>query len=554
MINKLSLKVKLLFLCAALSGVSVVVGMIGHYTLGEVTNQFSFLAEKVFPKTRVATELYSEVRNYRLYLRTLATTEMAASEKVLAKIAKIEEGYAKLDKTYTDFGFIPGQKELYEKSAAQWLKIQDYGHKLVELYKAEKKDELAAHLKSEDALADTYRDAIDELLAFHKKIGESKVAGATLSASNGNKISYLTIICGAIFGMVSGFLFSTSIAKTLTHLAGGLFSGAENVATASEQISSASTQLSAAATEQAASLQETVAAVDEISSMIAKNAENANNSQAVAAKSRDAATNGKEVVEQMIQSMNEINVSTDEIKTQTENSNKEFAEVINVINEIGNKTKIINDIVFQTKLLSFNASVEAARAGENGKGFAVVAEEVGKLAQMSGNAAKEISDLLSGSVQKVETIVNNSKTQVEQLVSVSKTKVDSGLETALRCGGVLDEIVLNVSGLFNHVNEIAEASKEQSSGVQEISRAMAQLDQVTQQNTAASNQASSAGAQLTEQAQELHEMVRTLVKTVEGENAANSGDHSVHAKNVRTLKKPKAVSSNNDYSHTTKAG
>lgn len=538
MINKLSLKIKLLLLCSLLVGVSVIVGVIGHFTLTTVTEQYSFLIEKTFPKAAAVSELYSEARNYRLYLRTLAATELTSSEKTLEKIAKIETDYAKLDKLYTDLGFIPGQKEIYEKANGQWIKFQEFGHKFIELYKAGKTEELAAHLKTEGPIADVYRDAINELLAFHKNISEKKVAAASEDAAHGNKIATIAILCGAIFGMLTGFIFSRNISKTLNSLANGLFNGAEKVATASQQISAAGIQLSSAATEQAASLQETVAAVDEISSMVSKNAENANHSQAVASKSRDAATNGKEVVETMIQSMNEINQSTEEIRLQTESSNREIAEIINVINEIGNKTKVINDIVFQTKLLSFNASVEAARAGENGKGFAVVAEEVGKLAQMSGNAAKEISDLLNGSVQKVETIVNNSKTRVEQLVSVSKSKVDSGMETALRCGSVLDEIVANVSGLFSNVNEIAEASKEQSSGVQEISKAMSQLDQVTQQNTAASNEASLAGEQLTIQAQELHDMVKILVLTVDGKNSTHSQDSSNDSGNVTSFKKP----------------
>lgn len=102
----------------------------------------------------------------------------------------------------------------------------------------------------------------------------------------------------------------------------------------------------------------------------------------------------------MIHSITEISESNDRIMSQVADGNRKISEIVQVISEIGNKTKVINDIVFQTKLLSFNASVEAARAGEHGKGFAVVAEEVGNLAQMSGNAAKEISDMLNGSVSR----------------------------------------------------------------------------------------------------------------------------------------------------------
>jgi methyl-accepting chemotaxis protein len=136
----------------------------------------------------------------------------------------------------------------------------------------------------------------------------------------------------------------------------------------------AAEQLSQATTEQAASLEQTSASIHEMNSMVERNTENAKAAADKSGHSRDGALRGKDVVTKMMTAINEINDANSGIMSQIDESNVRMGEIITVINEIGSKTRVINDIVFQTKLLSFNASVEAARAGEHGKGFAVVAE------------------------------------------------------------------------------------------------------------------------------------------------------------------------------------
>jgi methyl-accepting chemotaxis protein len=218
----------------------------------------------------------------------------------------------------------------------------------------------------------------------------------------------------------------------------------------------------------------------------------------------------------MIQSMDAINASNNTIMQQVNRSNESMAGIVKVIEEIGSKTKVINDIVFQTKLLSFNASVEAARAGEHGKGFAVVAEEVGNLAQMSGNAAKEIGSMLEDSIQKVNQIVQETKASVEKLIAEGKETVESGSLVARQCGEVLEEIVHNVASVSSMAGEIASASQEQSRGISEITKAMGQLDQMTQQNAATSEECASAAEELSAQAESLKSSVGQLVQTING--------------------------------------
>jgi methyl-accepting chemotaxis protein len=307
--------------------------------------------------------------------------------------------------------------------------------------------------------------------------------------------------------------------------------GSSQVSQTANDVTGASYSLSEASTEQASALQETAASIEEINAMIKKSSENATRSQDVAGKSSEIAKRGKMAVDQMSEAINEINVSNESILRQISESNGQISEIAKVIAEIGNKTKVINDIVFQTKLLSFNASVEAARAGEHGKGFAVVAEEVGNLAQMSGNAAKEISEMLAASIKKVEAIVDETKMKVERLISDGRQKVQSGIVIAEQCGSVLNDVVVNVDELNVMVTEITVASHEQSQGVNEITKAMNELDQTTHANAATSQHVSGYANSLSEESKQMNEIVGELIYVVRGSGgSSSSGDRHVGEK------------------------
>ena len=343
------------------------------------------------------------------------------------------------------------------------------------------------------------------------------------------KVFYSTLAIVMLLASLGAYFFSESLSKRLKHIAENLAAGAEDVNGASDKINSSSVSLSEASTEQAAAIQETAASIDEVSAMVKKNAENANHSREISQKSRQAAENGQAAVQDVIHAIEEISQSNGEIMSQVHESNTKIEDIVHLISEIGNKTKVINDIVFQTKLLSFNASVEAARAGEHGKGFAVVAEEVGNLAQMSGNAAKEISDMLGSSIQKVETIVRETKSKVEVLVETGKSKVELGTQTAKRCSEALESILTTVQEVDSVVSEIATASKEQSQGVSEINKAMNQLDQTTQTNATVAQSSASASNELKSQAGSLKEVVSELLWLISGTSDGGTVQHTTRA-------------------------
>ncbi len=336
--------------------------------------------------------------------------------------------------------------------------------------------------------------------------------------------------------IVAGFL-SSSLARKISELARSLSERTLEVASAAQSISASSQNLSSSVSEQAASLQETASALEQMGSMIHSSSENAARSAEASKKSHELAGTGRDSMDQLIVAMSEIKSGSEVILERVDQGNAKITGIVNLIQEIGQKTKIINDIVFQTKLLSFNASVEAARAGEHGKGFSVVAEEVGNLAQMSGSAAKEISTLLDSSTQRVEEIVRETRSLVEQEARRGRDKVEKGTGVATHCREILEQIFEGTGSVQAMVTEISGATRQQSQGIQEINKAMSQLDQATQQNSSISQTGASAALQLTTQSEQLKKLVSELQAAVFGEQPRSS-DHPALSDVVANEKAP----------------
>jgi methyl-accepting chemotaxis protein len=246
-----------------------------------------------------------------------------------------------------------------------------------------------------------------------------------------------------------GQAFSAMVRK-LSLMIGEVRSGASALSSAASQVSATSQTLSQGTSSQAASVEETSATLEQLSSTITQNAENSRLTEQMATKgSQDAEESGRAV-----------------------------AETVEAMSSIAEKISIIEEIAYQTNLLALNAAVEAARAGEHGKGFAVVATEVRKLAERSQAAAKEIGGLASNSVK-----------------------------IAGRSGDLLKQLVPSIRKTAELVQEVSAASKEQSGGVSQMTKAMSQVDQVTQRNASAAEELASTAEELSSQALALQQLM-----------------------------------------------
>jgi methyl-accepting chemotaxis protein len=333
------------------------------------------------------------------------------------------------------------------------------------------------------------------------------------------KLGILTLGILIFMVFVVSYFVKRGVTSPLLKIAESLGETSSAVIKGSEETLETSDVLMQSNQEQASGLQETMSSLDEISAMIKRNAESATNSKDSSNTSKNVALSGKNTIDEMLVTINDISSSNKRITEKMNENNEQFMEFLKMIKEIGDKTNVINDIVFQTKLLSFNASVEAARAGEQGKGFSVVAEEVGSLANMSGKASEEISSLLEGSIQKVETIVQETKVTMESLMKEGSSKIESGISKTHECESALEQIMNNVNLVNDKVGEISVACVEQSQGVTEINTAMTRLNDVSTRNQTASKNASKSAKDLRGQADKLNEVIDNVQDLVSGSRA-----------------------------------
>lgn len=528
MLKNFSFKMRLLFLCFVMAMISITIATLSYKGLNDVITSNQRITDVVFPNFELINSMALTYRKVRIEIVTLGLPGLSKTDSDIAinsALASINE-YEELHKKYMQSQMINGEKEIYDELYSHWKNFRDIGEKAIALYHSGKPEDHAALAKifftDSPQSANLYSASMEKALKFHKE-NLDKYDDESNAISQKAKVTIIIIsIFGVVFSTIVGFIFATKVTNSINEIVKHLEGSAHQVSSAANQIASASEELSQATTEQAASLQETSSSIEEINSMVNANTENAKHSVDASSDSLHQAEKGKLVVEEMIKAISSINDSNNNIMEQINVSNSKMEDIVKVIGEIGQKTKVINDIVFQTKLLSFNASVEAARAGENGKGFAVVAEEVGNLAAMSGNAAIEISAMLDISMKKVEEIVKDSNEKMGKLVQEGKTNVDAGTRIAKDCGEVLNGIVTTVAGVSKSITQISSASQEQSQGVQEITRAIAQLDQVTQENTTNAAESAHSAESLSHEAQTLLNLVQNLVTTMEGELKQNT--------------------------------
>lgn len=483
-----------MIVCVLLTG-TLIVGAIGISKMAVINEALNEIVETKSVRVVLAKELEKEFLVAAFETRGLILEEDPAKVKTIAetldKQAKlIDSKVEALASIVTETGKADMVK--FKETLAEWRSV---GGEIEKLVAARQNKEAYAVQLRQRPIRLRGAEILKGVIERNEKEMKAAADETDVIYANARNLSIAMTLASILIGSAIAAFVLTGLSKAIGRVIENLSSGSQQVSEAASQIATSSEQLSEASTEQASSLEETVATIEEMTSMVTGNAANANQASQLSNATSDVATRGEQEIRALVGSMGEITAQS-----------KKIAEIINVI----------EDIAFQTNLLALNAAVEAARAGEQGKGFAVVAEAVRTLAQKSAEAAKDITDLIRDSVEKIE----------------------KGSLQAENGGKVLVEILESVKKVASINAEIAGASGEQANGITQISKAMNQLDQVTQVNAATSEEAAASAEQLSAQAVMLSNVVAELVIAVRGGSPDAVASSSSNVRSINASAKP----------------
>jgi len=459
--HKLSAKIKLVLAFAMVSALLGGVASFALYKMGTINDSLSTLTNRDVVGLHAAYEANVKLQQIRHCTRDalLAVTQDVMQAKKV-QLATLTAAFDVACKAVEPTLVAPEERAAYTVLKEESPRYFAGCLETIELALHDKHKEGVAAIHNNHALSSKMEEAMKALCELKTTIADRTAKASTATYNSASLMVIISILAGITVSLALGWLIARWFAKALLEVS----EIADSVAAASQQLASASEELASGAQEQASSLEETASSLEEITGTIQQNADNAQQANQLASSSHDVATKGGEVVGRAVQGMSEINAAS-----------RKIAEIITAIDEIA----------FQTNLLALNAAVEAARAGEQGRGFAVVAGEVRNLAQRSAAAAKEIKGLIQDSV----------------------AKVDVGTKLVNQSGETLNEIVTSVKRVTDIVSEIAAASREQATGIEQVNKAVTQMDTVTQGNASQTEELSSTAEGLSGQAAQLQALV-----------------------------------------------
>lgn len=522
----MSLKQKLLlaFLVLVLGiGISSTAAVYGLNTIAE---KYNMLVSQSVPKLGDLSGLRNRGRQTHTEILVLNLEGLSekSREKSIESLKKAVTRYEEISKEFANRGFsTDAEKTTYAHTEKLWHEVATIARGVLTNLDDKKFEYLTPQGITDlnDKVA-THQKALLELDDITVAMGEqwSKEAVAVQQKS---KVFTISLCLALVFsGIFLAWFLARKITLDLIDISTNLMNSSQSVKDQSELLRESSNNLSAASQEQAAAIAQTVAATSEISSMIARTSDNATQNTKLVESGLQLSHEGKEALSNLLEAFNVIKISNADMTRQIKCNTESLNEIVQLMSEIKSKTTAINDIVFQTKLLSFNASVEAARAGEAGKGFAVVAEEVSQLAVSSGNAAREIEAILQRSDLRVTEIISQTLFSVEQMIQKGLEKTESGQKIANRSVSLFEQLSVTVESIAELTRQINEAAREQSVGIREIDIAMQRVDASTAVSSKSAVECSQTADVATHEVNQTGLAVHRLRRIVYGNNSSQA--------------------------------
>ena len=465
MLKNLTLRNKLMLMGILIGVLAPILGMYVRQKLADVSLYYDQVAGNKMSKTRVLGELQFEFRQIRIPVRSLPVIGTSASE-IRKHISDTEAAIGAFVQSLGDYeNSIEYEEErnVFNKLNGAWQTFFKFGGQVLNLAAQFDEnpsvvDRIAVMIRETCARkAAPVEQALKELVKFQTTEARTYVE----KANQVKQEAMMAVWIGSGLSLMIAIALATLISNGLNGQIRRMVKQLRNMNTSlrnsSQQLEKSANNLSTSTTEESAALAETAASMEEVSAMIDQTSRYVSSTLKVTNDGNTAAQSGRRDVQRMLSSMNSIQESNDKLE-----------KIVKLIEEIKGKTRVINDIVFETRLLSFNASIEAARAGAQGKGFAVVAEEVGNLASVSGKAADEIRNLLESSTMEVNDIVRSTK----EIIGLGRTNAEE-------CEKAFEQMRDYLERIAQSVRSIESASREQERGVKECNAAVAQMDQLS---------------------------------------------------------------------------
>lgn len=468
----------------------ILIGWVGVVTVHAVNHRLIKLTADTIPSMNVIASLKNSLKNCQIGLLELTLSGIADAEiESTYETTKVElKNFEKhLDKLLS---LRAAQAEANHIKAIEssWVEFQTEINRSLDLV-------ISGSAADREIFADRYRRHIEGLRsniqenleqiaawnAEQSQIQSSAAEGLTQKARYG-----MIAMVGAllVFIAVSGLALIRNIDRALHLIMGNVLANSHEVFASAKRVDTLSQTLNEGSQDTSRSLQVCVSNLTEITQMVDRSHQNAGRSIQLATLAREASLGGDQAVTQIAEAMQGIERATQDFVRNMEERAKDVATIEHIFREVTEKARMINDIVFQTKLLSFNASVEAARAGDYGKGFAVVAEEVGKLSKMTGEVAGQISRLLAESSDKVNVIVERIQETSAQVRSHATSAVKDGIAKVEIGRENLKSIVQHSIDVKFNTDQISNATREQRQAIQQISDTLHQLQQMADANAA----------------------------------------------------------------------
>lgn len=412
---------------------------------------------------------------------------------------------------------LPQQKRDFDNLRQRLNSFHSTGVKMAQLYIDKGPEGGNAFMGTFDEASENLQNSLEPFYKAKQSELNSSLATLDEKAEWVQIAVFFAILTGGLINFILMYLFGKWLSRKLTRVSGEMSEVQHNLSKRTDSILGASASLKQSTLQQSTSLEQTATSLVQISSMVDQNAESSDETLTISSKTIEAATQGQEASDQLIKTIFDMHQNYEQLVKLMETNIEDFKGFFNVVENIDQKTQVIHDIVFQTKLLSFNASVEAARAGEHGKGFAVVAEEIANLASLSGRSAEEISRIISDSKTNVSETVNSTQKKINSMVTAVKAVTNSGTQQAEINSEAIGKIVERAKQTNISMQRVLDASREQSNGVAEINSAIRELEGLTYRNTNLAKDAENVAEDLKMRSQQLEQSIQYLTALVSGE-------------------------------------